>query len=327
MRILSGIQPTGQLHIGNYLGATKNWAELQAKHDCFFMVADLHALTALQNPKQFSKTTLAKFVELLSVGLNPEKCVIFLQSHIKEHTELAWIFNTLTPLGELERMTQFKDKAKKQRGNINAGLLTYPVLMAADILLYKAQGVPIGKDQTQHLELTRMIAKKFNSTYGKTFPEPEAILVKEGAKVMSLTEPKKKMSKSDAPESFIGIFEEPDSIQKKIRGAITDTGKEIKYDPAKKPGISNLLTIYTLFSGESMSQVEKSFEGKEYAAFKKALADLLIKELKPLRKKKQELDLNESYVKEVLLKGRERAHLIASATIKEVREKIGLLEP
>ena len=327
MRILSGIQPTGQLHIGNYLGATKNWAELQAKHDCLFMVADLHALTTLQNPKQFSETTLAKFVELLSVGLNPEKCIIFLQSHIKEHTELAWIFSTLTPLGELERMIQFKDKAKKQRGNINAGLLTYPTLMAADILLYKTQGVPVGKDQTQHLELTRTIAKKFNSTYGKTFPEPETILVKEGAKIMSLKEPKKKMSKSDAPESFIGIFEEPDSIVKKIRGAVTDTGKEIKYDPIKKPGISNLLTIYSLFSDESLSQAEKRFKGKEYATFKKSLADLLIQKLEPPRKKKKELDSRELYVKEILRHGEERAHSIAKATMEEVREKVGLLKP
>ena len=326
MRILSGIQPTGQLHIGNYLGATRNWAELQARHDCLFMVADLHALITAQDPKQFSETTLAKFVELLAAGLNPEKCIIFLQSHIKEHTELAWIFSTLTPLGELERMTQFKDKAKKQRGNINAGLLTYPALMAADILLYKAQGVPVGKDQTQHLELTRMIAKKFNVTYGKTFPEPKTILVKEGAKIMSLKEPKKKMSKSDAPESFIGIFEEPDSIQKKIRGAVTDTGKEIKYDPAKKPGISNLLTIYSLFSDELMPQVEKRFEGKEYTTFKKSLADLLTKKLEPLRKKKKELDSRELYVKEIIRQGEHRAHSIAKTTIEEVREKIGLLE-
>ncbi|MCH8048572.1 tryptophan--tRNA ligase, partial [Patescibacteria group bacterium] len=227
MRIFSGIQPTGQLHIGNYLGATKNWAELQTKHDCFFMIADLHALTTVQDPQQFSQTTLAKFVELLSVGLNPEKCIIFVQSRVKGHTDLAWILSTLTPLGELERMTQFKDKAKKQHTNINAGLLTYPTLMAADILLYKTQGVPVGKDQTQHLELTRTIAKKFNSTYGKVFPEPKTLLVKEGAKIMSLKEPKKKMSKSDTEESSIGSFEEPESIQKKIQRAVTDTGKEI----------------------------------------------------------------------------------------------------
>jgi len=326
MRIFSGIQPTGGMHIGNYLGATKNWTELQAQHDCFFMVADLHALTALQDPEQFSQTTLAKFVELLAVGLNPEKCIIFVQSHIKEHTELAWILSTLTPLGELERMTQFKDKAKKQHGNINAGLLTYPTLMASDILLYKTQGVPVGKDQTQHLELTQTIAKKFNLTYGKTFPEPKAIVVKEGAKIMSLKEPKKKMSKSDAPESFIGIFEEPESIQKKVQRAVTDTGKEIKYNPTKKPGISSLVTIYSLFSNESLSQVEKRFEGKEYAAFKKTLADLLIKKLEPLRKKKKELDSRELYVREILRQGQERARSIAQNTMAEVKEKIGLLE-
>ena len=325
MRIFSGIQPTGQLHIGNYLGATKNWAELQAKHDSFFMIADLHALTSLQDPKQFSKITLAKFIELLAVGLNPEKCTIFIQSHIKEHTELAWILSTLTPLGELERMTQFKDKAKKQHTNINAGLLTYPTLMSADILLYKTQGVPVGKDQTQHLELARTIARKFNSTYTKVFPEPETLLVKEGAKIMSLTEPKKKMSKSDAPESLIGIFEEPETIYKKIKGAVTDAGKEIKYNPAKKPGISNLLTIYALFSDESLTQAEKRFKGKEYSIFKKSLADLLIKKLAPLRQKKEELDSRELYVKEILHQGEERAHSIAKATMEEVREKVGLL--
>ncbi|MCH7551788.1 tryptophan--tRNA ligase [Patescibacteria group bacterium] len=326
MRIFSGIQPTGQLHIGNYLGATKNWAELQAKHDCFFMIADLHALTTPQNPKEFSKTTLSKFIELLAVGLNPEKCVIFVQSHIKEHTELAWIFSTLTSLSELERMTQFKDKAKKQHTNVNAGLLTYPTLMAADILLYKTQGVPVGKDQTQHLELTRTIAKKFNSTYGKVFPEPETLLVKEGAKIMSLAQPLKKMSKSDAPESSIGIFEDPASIQKKIQRAMTDAGKEIVYNPAKKPGISNLLTIYSLFSDESLSQAEKRFKGKEYSVCKKALADLLARKLEPLRKKKEELDSRELYVQEILHQGEQRARSIAQATMQEVREKIGLLK-
>ena len=326
MRVFSGIQPTGQLHIGNYLGATKNWAELQTKHDCFFMIADLHALTTVQDPQQFSQTTLAKFVELLSVGLNPEKCIIFVQSRVKGHTDLAWILSTLTPLGELERMTQFKDKAKKQHTNINAGLLTYPTLMAADILLYKTQGVPVGKDQTQHLELARTIAKKFNSTYGKVFPEPKTLLVKEGAKIMSLTEPKKKMSKSDTEESSIGIFEEPASIQKKIQRAVTDTGREIKYDPIKKPGISNLLTIYSLFSDESLSQAEKRFKGKEYSIFKKALADLLIKKLDPLRKKKKELDSRELYVKEILRRGEDRAQSIAETTMQEVREKIGLLK-
>jgi len=325
MRILSGIQPTGQLHIGNYLGATRNWAELQSNHDCFFMIADLHALTASQDPKEFAHTTLSKFVELLAVGLNPEKCVIFVQSQIKEHTELAWILSTLTPLGELERMTQFKDKAKKYDTNINAGLLTYPTLMAADILVYKTQGVPVGKDQTQHLELTRTLAKKFNSLYGKVFPEPETLLVKEGAKIMSLLDPKKKMSKSDTPESSIGIFEEAQSIQKKIQKAVTDAGKEIKYDPTKKPGISNLLTIYALFSDESLSQAEKRFKGKEYSVFKKALADLLVKKLAPLRKKKEDLDSRELYVKESLHQGEERARSIAKATMEEVREKVGLL--
>src|SRR3989344_6879261 len=274
MRIFSGIQPTGQMHIGNYLGAVKQWTELQTRHDCFFTVVDLHALTIQQNPQEFGKTSMETVTELISVGVNPEQCVLFLQSHVKQHTELAWVFNTLTPVTELERMTQYKDKAKKNKKNINAGLLTYPALMAADILLYQAQGVPVGKDQTQHLELTRMIAGKFNTLYGNTFVEPEALVLKEGAKIMSLQDPKKKMSKSDGPQTYISLFEEPDSIRKKLMRATTDTDKEIKYNLTKKPGVSNLLTIYALFAQQSIKDTEKQFLGKGYAAFKKEAAGL-----------------------------------------------------
>ena len=325
MRVLSGIQPTGQLHLGNYLGAIKQWIELQDQHDCLFMVADLHALTVQQDPEEFGKATMEKVIELISAGLNPEQCTIFLQSHVKEHAELAWIFNTITPVTELERMTQYKDKAKKNKKNINAGLLTYPALMAADILLYQAQGVPVGKDQTQHLELTRMIAGKFNTLYGNTFVEPEALVLKEGAKIMSLQDPKKKMSKSDGPQTYISLFEEPDSIRKKVMRATTDTGKEIVYNPTKKPGVSNLLVIYSLFAQQSIKDTEKQFLGKGYAAFKKEAAELLVDKLEPFRKKKKELMTRDVYLKEILKNGARKAHSIANATMDDVRSKIGLL--
>ncbi|OHA74471.1 MAG: tryptophan--tRNA ligase [Candidatus Wildermuthbacteria bacterium RIFCSPLOWO2_02_FULL_47_9c] len=327
MRILSGIQPTGQMHIGNYLGAVKQWTELQAQHECFFLVVDLHALTVEQNPREFAKATMEKVVELISVGLNPEKCVLFLQSHIKEHAELAWIFSTITPIAELERMTQYKDKAKKNKKNINTGLLTYPILMAADILLYQTQSVPVGKDQTQHLELTRVIARKFNKLYGNTFVEPETLVSKEGAKIMSLQDPKKKMSKSDGPQAYVSLFEEPASIRKKLMRAITDAGKEIVYNPSKKPGISNLLTIYSLFAEESLKDVEKQFRGKGYAGLKKSVADLLIDKLEPFRRKKKELLVRNLYLKEILKSGARKAQSVAEATMEDVRSKIGLVTP
>ena len=325
MRVLSGIQPTGQLHIGNYLGAIQQWVDLQTKHDCFFAVVDLHALTVQQDPKEFGRATMEKVIELISAGLDPEKCTIFLQSHVKEHAELAWIFNTITPVSELERMTQYKDKSKKNKENINAGLLTYPILQAADILLYQAQGVPIGKDQIQHLELTRTIARKFNNLYGNTFVEPEALVLPEGAKIMSLVEPKKKMSKSDGAASYVSLFEEPESIRKKFMRATTDAGKEITYNPAKKPGVSNLLVMYSLFAEQSIKDTEKQFQGKGYAALKKEEAELLIDKLEPFRKKKKELQSRDLYLKEVLKRGAEKAHSVASQTMEAVRSKLGLL--
>jgi len=326
MRILSGIQPTGEMHIGNYLGAVSQWLQFQEEHECFFMIANLHAITLPKDPEELRKATQSKVVELLAAGISPERCTIFVQSQIPEHTELAWILNTLTPLGELERMTQFKDKAQKQKKEVFAGLFNYPVLMASDILLYKTEAVPVGQDQIQHLELTRNIAKKFNTKFGDTFLEPKTILKKEGARIMSLKDPKKKMSKSDKSDSYVGIFEEPDSLKKKIMAAVTDTGKEIKFDLKKKPGISNLLTIYSLFSNESIAKLEKKFQKKDYATLKKDLATLLIKKLEPLRKKKQELDSRELYVKEILNQGQQRAQAIAQQTIQEVKEKVGLLE-
>jgi len=325
MRIFSGIQPTGEMHIGNYLGAVKQWAKLQEQHSCIFAVVDLHALTATQNPKELREASVEKVAELIAAGLDPEKCIIFLQSHVKEHTELAWIFNTITPLAELERMTQYKDKSTKSKKNINAGLLTYPTLMAADILLYRTQGVPVGKDQMQHLELTHLIARKFNTQFGKTFLEPDALIPETGAKVMSLQNPKKKMSKSDGPSTYISLFEEPLSIRKKIMRAETDTGKQIIYNPKTKPGVSNLLSIYALFAEESMKDTEKKFEGKGYADLKKTTAELLAEKLEPFRRKKKELQSRELYIEEILKHGAQRARSIAQLTMQDVRSKIGLL--
>jgi tryptophanyl-tRNA synthetase len=325
MRVLSGIQPTGQLHIGNYVGAVKYWTQLQEKHDCFFTVVDLHALTTQQDPKAFAKATVEKVVELISVGLDPQKCAIFLQSHVKQHTELAWIFNTLTPVAELERMTQYKDKSKKNKQNINAGLLTYPALMAADILLYRPQGIPVGKDQLQHLELTRIIARKFNNQYGETFEEPDALTPLEGAKLMSLQDPKRKMSKSDGPASCISLFDTPEDIKKKIMRAATDTGKEVTWSPSRKPGIANLLTIYALFAEQSVKDAEKHFHGQGYAQLKKDVAELLIDKLDPFRKKKKELEHRDLYLREILKAGAHKARSVAEQTMEDVRSKVGLV--
>jgi len=324
MRILSGIQPTGSIHIGAYIGAISQWKELQEIGECIFFIADLHALTVPRNPKTFKKEVLEMAVELLAAGIDPEKCLLFVQSQVKEHTELAWLLNTLTPVGELERMTQYKEKARQFKKNINAGLFDYPVLQAADILLYQTDSVPVGKDQIQHLELTKTIARKFNKIYGKTFKVPEAITLDVGAKIMALSDPKKKMSKSE-PQTCIYIFDEPEVIKKKVMRAVTDTGKRIIYDPTKKPGISNLLTIFALFSGKSVPELEKKFKGKGYAEFKKALAELLILKLEPFRRKKKELLSREVYVREVLERGRKRAEILAASTMQEVRKKMGLI--
>lgn len=324
MRILSGIQPTGSMHIGSYIGAVSQWKELQETNECLFFVADLHALTVPQDPKNFPVQVMQTAVELIACGLDPEKCIIFIQSEIKEHTELCWLLNTITPLGELERMTQYKDKSKQFKDSINAGLLNYPILQAADILLYQIDSVPVGEDQKQHLELTKTLARKFNQKFGKTFKVPEPLILETGAKIMSLQNPKKKMSKSQ-PESCLFLFDEPEVIKKKVMSAVTDTGKSIKYDPERKPGIANLLAIYSLVGQKSISELEKKFKDKGYGDFKKSLVELLILKLEPFRRKKKELLLREVYVKEILERGRKRAQIIAQATMQDVRKKMGLI--
>lgn len=324
MRILSGIQPTGSIHIGNYLGAMKQWIDFQEKNECIFFIADLHSLTIPYKPEELQKNIFEAAIAHLAVGIDPQKSVFFVQSHIKEHTELCWFLNTVCPVGELQRMIQYKEKTKQFKGNVNTGLLVYPVLQAADILLYKAQGVPVGKDQVQHIELARTIARKFNQRFGKVFPEPKALLPKLGAKIMALNNPKQKMSKSLGPQSYISLFEEPKEIKKKVMSAVTDTGKLIKYDGKRKPGVSNLLTIYSLFSNKSIKELEKKFKDKGYAQLKKSLAQLLIDSLEPFRRKRKELLTREVFVKETLKLGAKRAQSIASSTISETRTKMGL---
>lgn len=324
MRVLSGIQPTGSIHIGNYLGAIKQWTELQEKSECLFFIADLHSLTIPYQPKELQKNILETAITYLAAGIDPQKSIFFVQSALKEHTELCWFLSTVAPIGDLQRMTQFKEKTKQFKKDINAGLLIYPVLQAADILLYKADGVPVGRDQVQHIELARTIARKFNLKFGKTFPEPKALLPKFGSKIMALNNPKQKMSKSLGPQSYISFFEEPREIKKKIQAAVTDTGKQIKYNQLRKPGISNLLTIYSLFSGKSIKETERAFKDKGYAQFKKSLAKLLIDYLEPFRKKRKELLAREVFVQETLKVGAKKARNIAQFTIQETRKKMGL---
>jgi tryptophanyl-tRNA synthetase len=325
MRIFSGIRPTGGLHIGNYLGAVKQWIALQEKNECVFCIVDLHAITTPYEPKELQKNILETTAVYLAAGVNPEKSIIFVQSEVKEHVELAWLLGTITPMGELSRMTQFKEKSKQHKDYINAGIFNYPVLMAADIMMYKSAAVPVGKDQEQHVELTRTIAKKFNQKFGKVFDEPETIMPKAGAKIMSLTNPKKKMSKSDDTKSCIYLFDPPEDITKKIMSATTDSGKDIIYNVTKKPGISNLLTIYSLITDRPVEEIQKEFVKKSYADFKKSLAKVLIDYLEPFRRKQKELETRDVYIKDLLSRGASRAKIIAETTMKEVREKMGLV--
>jgi tryptophanyl-tRNA synthetase len=332
MRILSGIQPTGLIHLGNYFGALKQWLDLQNKNDCYFMVVDLHALTIPQDSIQFKKNIENAILDYLAIGLNPKKCALFVQSQVVGHTELAWILGTLTPLGELERMTQFKEKSEQHKESVNAGLFTYPILMAADILLYQADGVPVGKDQEQHIELTRTLVRKFNLHYPLSknkvlFKEPATILPKEGAKILSLSDPSKKMSKSLGPDSYVAIFDKPEIIRKKIMSAITDSGKEIKFDLKEKPAISNLMTIYKLICGMDYSKIENKFSGKGYGDFKKDLAEKIIEFLKPIQNKRLKLEKDKKKILSQTLEfGRRKAQKEAYKTIKQVRKVVGLPE-
>ncbi|MEK7482293.1 MAG: tryptophan--tRNA ligase [Patescibacteria group bacterium] len=324
MRIFSGIQPTSDLHIGNYLGAIKQWVDLQSSNDCVFCIVDWHAITVPYEPKTLQERIKEIAMIYLAAGLDPEKSIIFVQSQIKEHSELAWLLNTITPLGDLTRMTQFKDKGAKNAKNLCAGLLNYPVLMAADILLYQTDIVPVGEDQKQHVELAREIARRFNARFGETFALPKAQIPKQGAKIMSLAEPTKKMSKSDAESSRIGLFDSPEQIKKKIGAATTDSGKDIKYDTEKKSGIANLLTIYSVFSDTPIKEAEKKFANTGYADFKKIVAEQLIISLEPFRAKKKEFKTKANYIDEILENGASKARAISQTTMRLVRNNMGM---
>lgn len=324
MRIFSGIRPTGDIHLGNYLGAIKQWVDLQNQADCIFCVVDMHAITTPFDPEKLQKQIFELAVDYLAVGIDPDKCILFVQSTVKEHCELAWLLGTVTPMGELKRMTQFKDKSKQHPEYVNVGLFNYPLLMAADILLYQTDTVPIGKDQQQHVELTRAICRYFNNQFGKILKEPQSMIPETGAKIMSLSEPEKKMSKTGGQKGCINLFEEPESIRKKVMAAVTDTGKEIIFDQKKKPGISNLLAIQSLVTDIPITRLEKEFSGKSYSEFKKSVAENLIDYLAPIQRKRKELLTREVYVNDILKKGAAKAQIIASETMRDVKKSMGL---
>jgi len=318
-RIFSGIQPTGFIHIGNYLGALKQWVKLQDQGEAIFCVVDLHALTIDQDPKKYPEQVLNLAIDYLAIGMDPQKSILFVQSQVQEHTELTWIFNTLTPIGELNRMTQYKDKSKQHAENINVGLFDYPVLMAADILLYKADTVPVGEDQVQHVELTRTIARRFNKKYGNTFPEPKPYLTN-GARIGGL-DGKGKMSKS--LNNYVAVFDKPEDIIAKFKKATTDSGKEIRFGK-DKPEISNLLTIYMAFTDKDEKTAVAELAGKGYGEFKEILGNTVAEALAPFRVKRQKLEKNPNAVRDILQEGAKRAREIAAATMAEVRDKVGL---
>ena len=324
--ILSGIQATGNLHLGNYLGAINNWIQMQDEYDCYYMIADLHTLTIRNNPDALRENTLNLIALYIAAGLDPEKNTIFIQSHVPAHTQLSWVLNCYTYMGELNRMTQYKDKAAKHADNINSGLFTYPVLMAADILIYNADLVPVGDDQKQHLEITRDIAERFNSIYGETFKVPEAFIGKQGARIMGLQNPESKMSKS-APDLLdkILLTDTPDEIRKKLKKAVTDSENCVKYDKTNKPGVSNLMTIYGILSNKSYEEIQKEFEGKGYGEFKTAVAEAIINRLEPIQEKYKELLANPEKLMDIVQKGDQKAEEKAKKLLNEVYQKIGLV--
>ena len=322
--IFSGIQPSGNLTLGNYLGAVKNWVALQEEYNCYYCVVDLHAITVRQDPAALRKRTLDVMSILIASGIDPKENVLYMQSHVSAHAELAWILNCFTYMGELSRMTQFKEKSARAGDNINAGLFTYPALMAADILLYQADLVPVGIDQKQHLELTRDIAIRFNNIYGDVFTVPEPYIPREGAKIMSLQEPEKKMSKSDENEnSFIALLDPPDVIARKLKRAVTDSDGEIRF-AEEKPGVSNLLTIYSAVTGKTVAESEKEFAGQGYGTLKQAVADAVIAELEPLQKRYAEVRGDKAFLEGVMTENAEKAFCAARKTLSKVQRKIGL---
>ncbi|MGM9522348.1 MAG: tryptophan--tRNA ligase [Oscillospiraceae bacterium] len=327
--MLSGIQPSGELTLGSYLGAIKNWAERAEEFDCYYFMADLHSITVRQNPADLRRRTLTQLAAYIACGLDPEKNTLFVQSHVHQHAELGWVLDCYTMFGELSRMTQFKDKSAKNADNINAGLFTYPALMAADILLYQPDFVPVGEDQKQHVEICRDIAARFNGIYGDVFKIPEPYIPKVGARIMSLTSPESKMSKSDKdPGGCVYILEKPEDIQRKFKKAVTDSDTErcVRFDRENKPGVSNLMQIYSCATGESFEQIEREFDGKGYGAFKPAVGEAVIEMLRPIREETERILKDKAYLESVYKQGAERASYVAEKTLRKVYKKVGFLQ-
>lgn len=325
--MLSGIQPSGDLHLGNYLGAIRNWVARTEEFDNFYFMADMHTITVRQTPADLRRRTLEQLAIYIASGLDPEKNTLFIQSHVHQHAELGWVLNCYTMFGELSRMTQFKDKSAKHKENINGGLFTYPALMAADILLYQPDFVPVGEDQKQHVELCRNIVQRFNGIYGDVFKMPEPYIPKAGARVMCLTEPDSKMSKS-MPEGCVFVMEKPEDIARKFKRAVTDSDTErcVRYDPEHKPGVSNLMTIYSAVTGKSYAEIEEEFSGKGYGAFKPAVGEAVIETLRPIREEAGRVMKDKAYLESVYRSGAEKASYVAEKTLRKVYKKIGFVQ-
>ncbi len=325
-RIFSGIQPSGELTLGSYMGAIRNWVMLQDEYECVYCIVDMHAITVRQNPADLRRRALDQLAQYIACGLDPQKSILFIQSHVPQHAELGWVLGCYTQFGELGRMTQFKDKSAKHADNITAGLFTYPVLMAADILLYQTDLVPVGEDQRQHVELCRDIAQRFNGVYGDVFRLPEAFIPKLGARVMSLGNPTSKMSKSD-PDGCINLMDKPEDIRRKFKRAVTDSDTEncVRFDPTAKPGVSNLIGIYAAALGKEREEIEAEFAGQGYGAFKPAVADAVIELFRPIREEAERLKGDKAYLEGIYRDGAERASRLADKTLRKVYKKVGFI--
>jgi tryptophanyl-tRNA synthetase len=325
--MVSGIQPSGDLHLGNYLGPLRHWPDMIEEFDCYFFMADLHTITVRQDPAALRKRTLTQIAQYIACGLDPEKCVLFVQSHVPAHSQLGWVLDCFTMFGELSRMTQFKDKSAKNADNINAGLFTYPCLMAADILLYQPDFVPVGEDQKQHVEICRDVAERFNGVYGDVFKVPQPYISKVGARIMSLNAPDTKMSKS-IPEGCVFLMEQPDDIMRKFKRAVTDSDTEhcVRYAPEEKPGVSNLMQIYSATTGKSYETIEAEFDGMGYGKLKPIVGEAVVETLRPIREETERLLKDKAYLESVYRSGAEKASYVAEKTLRKVYKKIGFLQ-
>ena len=326
--MFSGIQPSGDLTLGSYMGAIRNWVDMIDDYNAYYCIVDMHAITVRQVPADLRRRTMEQLAQYIACGLDPHKVTLFVQSHVPAHAELGWVLNCYTMFGELSRMTQFKDKSAKHADNINAGLFTYPCLMAADILLYQPDFVPVGEDQKQHVEICRDIANRFNHVYGEVFRMPEPYIPKQGARVMSLNQPDTKMSKS-IPEGCVFLLEKPEDILRKFKKAVTDSDTErcVRYDPEQKPGVSNLIQIYAACTGKSFEDVEREFDGKGYGVFKPAVGEAVVETLRPIREETERLLADKAYLESVYRAGAEKASYVANKTLRKVYKKVGFLAP